>query len=552
MAGRRVASRAEAKSGWRARRRRNRLARVALIAVGVLVVVGIAAWALVPRLLSATAASCNRTETYSLLVDPTMLPVVNDAVGRVSPSACAAFRVDVAEQTDIAARVAAGAQAPDLWLSDSSTRVTSVVAVPKPDIAVASVASSPSVVARSKVVPAPASWSELLDTPGLLVGDPLTSASAAAALASAVAEGESGAANPASLAASLGKLAQSAGQKSRASLADSALLDAAERSDSPAVVSEAAWVAYAASRPNTKLTASAPGGAAALADYPIAVTSADPARRAGAVEAARALAGALSDDAAHRALADHGLRVPGGSVPQSGADRFVGKVRPAQPSADALTRATKTWALQAVPFRSLVVMDVSGSMNLDAGGKTRMQLTQDAAAKGAALFPDNAQLGMWAFSVGLGGPGQDFKELDPIRRMDAVTGGKTQRQRLVGDIQSLGGLVGGGTGLYDTALAAFRTVKAGYDPRAVNSVILFTDGANEKPNSITLEELLATLSREKDPARPVVFVTIGITSDADEAVLKQIAAATGGSSYVAKDPADIPKVFTEALVARAQ
>lgn len=552
MAGRRVASRADAKRGWRARRRRDRLATLAVVALGAIVVVGLAAWALVPRLLNSAASSCAKTETYTLLVGPTMLPVVNDAVGRVSPSACAAFKVDVAEQADIAARVAAGAQAPDLWLADASTRVSAVVAVPKPDIAVASVASSPAVVARSKVSAAPASWSALLDTPGLLVGDPLTSVSAAGALASAVAEGESGAANQAALAASLGKLAQSAGQKSRASLTDSALLDAAERSDAPAVVSEAAWIAYAASRPNTKLTAAAPGGAAALADYPIAVTSPDPARRSGAGDAAHALAGALTDDAAHHALAERGLRAPGGAVPQEGADRFVGAIKTAQPSADGLTRATKTWALQAVPFRSLVVMDVSGSMSLDAGGKTRMQLTQEAAAKGAALFPDNAQLGMWAFSVGLGGPRQDFKELDPIRRMDAVTDGKSQRQRLVGDIQSLGGLVGGGTGLYDTALAAFRTVKAGYDPRAVNSVILFTDGANEKPNSITLDELLAALAREKDPTKPVVFVTIGITSDADEAVLKQIAAATGGSSYVAKDPADIPKVFTEALVARAQ
>jgi hypothetical protein len=191
-------------------------------------------------------------------------------------------------------------------------------------------------------------------------------------------------------------------------------------------------------------------------------------------------------------------------------------------------------------------------MNADAGGKTRMQLTQEAATQGAGLFPDTAQLGMWAFSIGLGGNGQDYRELDPIRRMDAVTDGRTQRQRILGDISSLGGLVGGGTGLYDTALAAFRTVKASYDPRAVNSVILFTDGANEKASSISLDQLLATLAREKDPAKPVIFVTIGITADADEPVLKQIAAATGGSSYVAKDPADIPKVFSEALLARTQ
>jgi hypothetical protein len=524
---------------------------VVIIVASALVALGLAAWALVPRLVQATAANCATTQTYTLLADSTTLPAVNDALSRVSPSACAKFTVDVADQTAIAAKVAAGTQAPDLWLADTSARVSAVTATPKPEIAVPSVASSPDVVVQAKGAKAPATWSAVLAAPGVLLGDPLSSASAATALAGAVAEGESGASDPKALAGSLGQLAQSAAQKPSATQADSALLDSAERSDSAAVVTESSWIDYASSRPGTKLAASMPASGSALADYPIAVTTPDPARRAGAADAAKALAAALTDSAGRTALAARGLRGPGSAIAEQAAG-FVGAVKTLAPSADALTRATKMWALQAVPFRSLVVMDVSGSMNMDAGGKTRMQLTQEAALKGAAMFPDTAQLGMWAFSVGLGGPGQDYQELDPIRRMDAVTDGKTQRERIQGDIASLGGLVGGGTGLYDTALAAFRTVKANYDPRAVNSVILFTDGANEKPNSMTLDQLLAAFAREKDPAKPVIFVTIGITADADEPVLKQIAAATGGSSYVAKDPADISKVFSEALLARTQ
>ncbi|MDQ0260566.1 hypothetical protein J2W20_002470 [Sinomonas atrocyanea] len=549
--GRRVAGRARTEGSRRARRRRNRFALLGIVAASALVVVGLAAWALVPRLTQATAANCATTQTYTLLADSTTLPAVNDALGRVSPSACAAFRVDVADQAAIAAKVAAGTQAPDLWLADTSARVSAVSASPKPEIAVPSVASSPAVVVQSKGAQAPATWSGVLAAPGVLLGDPLSSASAATALAGAVAEGQSGASDPKALAGSLGQLAQTAAQRPSGTQSDSALLDSAERSDSSAVVTESSWIDYASSRPSTKLAASPPASGSALADYPIAVTSPDPARRAGAADAAKALAAALTDGTGRAALAARGLRGPGGSIPDHAAG-FVGTVKTLTPSADALTRATKMWALQAVPFRSLVVMDVSGSMGLDAGGKSRMQLTQEAALKGADLFPDTAQLGMWAFSVGLGGPGQDYQELDPIRRMDAVTDGRTQRERIQGDIASLGGLVGGGTGLYDTALAAFRTVKANYDPRAVNSVILFTDGSNEKPNSMTLDQLLAAFAREKDPAKPVIFVTIGITADADEPVLKQIAAATGGSSYVAKDPADISKVFSEALLARTQ
>lgn len=551
MAGRRVAGRVDAKNSWRAQRRRRRRRATAIVAAAVLAVLGLAAWALVPRLAEAAAPQCATTQTYSVLADSTALPAVNGALARVSPSACVKFTVDVADQAAIAAEVAAGTQAPDLWIADTSARVSAVAATPRPEIAVPSIASSPAVVVRAKAASAPATWGAVLASPSVLMGDPLSSASAAAALASAVAEGGSGASDPKALAASLGRIAQTAAQKSSGTQSDSALLDSAERSDAVAVVSESSWIDYAASRPSTKLAAAAPASGSALADYPLAVTTPDAARRASAADAARALAAAVDDDAGRAALAERGLRAPGAVAP-GGASGFVGAVKTLSASPDALTRATKMWALQAVPFRSLVVMDVSGSMNADAGGKTRMQLTQDAAVQGAALFPDTAQLGMWAFSVGLGGNGQDYRELDPIRRMDAVADGKTQRQRILGDISSLGGLVGGGTGLYDTALAAFRTVKANYDPRAVNSVILFTDGANEKPNSMTLEQLLATMSREKDPAKPVIFVTIGITADADEPVLKQIAAATGGSSYVAKDPADISKVFSEALLARTQ
>jgi hypothetical protein len=539
------------KNAYRARRRRNRGVTIGIVAAAAVVALGLAAWALVPRLVGPAPASCATTETYTVLADSTTLPAVNDALGRVNPAACATFRVDVADQAAIAAKVAAGTHAPDLWIADTSARVAAVTASPKPEIAVPSVASSPAVVARSKAAAAPATWSGVLSAPGLLLGDPLSSASAAGALAGAVAEGETGVADAKALAGSLGRLAQTAAQKSAGTQSDSALLDSAERSDSMAVVSESSWIDYASGRPGTKLASAAPGSGAALADYPIAVTTPNTARRAGAADAAHALGAALTDDAGRRALAARGLRAPGGVAPD-GANGFTGTVKALAPSADALNRATKMWALQAVPFRSLVVMDVSGSMNADAGGKTRMQLTQEAATQGAGLFPDTAQLGMWAFSIGLGGNGQDYRELDPIRRMDAVTDGRTQRQRILGDISSLGGLVGGGTGLYDTALAAFRTVKASYDPRAVNSVILFTDGANEKASSISLDQLLATLAREKDPAKPVIFVTIGITADADEPVLKQIAAATGGSSYVAKDPADIPKVFSEALLARTQ
>ena len=112
--------------------------------------------------------------------------------------------------------------------------------------------------------------------------------------------------------------------------------------------------------------------------------------------------------------------------------------------------------------------------------------------------------------------------------------------------------LGGGTGLYDTTLAAFKKVQDSYDPSYSNSVIILTDGQNEDPNSITLRQLLSQLKRLEDPARPVLVLTIGISEDADTESLEQIARATGGTSYVAKTANDIQTVFVDAIRARVE
>jgi Mg-chelatase subunit ChlD len=108
----------------------------------------------------------------------------------------------------------------------------------------------------------------------------------------------------------------------------------------------------------------------------------------------------------------------------------------------------------------------------------------------------------------------------------------------------------GGTGLHDTTLAAIRTLQDDYEARAVNSVILLTDGENDDPGSLSLNELVSTIEREKDPARPIQVIAIGMGPDADAQALRRIASATGGRSYVARDPQDIAEVFIDAMLSR--
>ena len=111
--------------------------------------------------------------------------------------------------------------------------------------------------------------------------------------------------------------------------------------------------------------------------------------------------------------------------------------------------------------------------------------------------------------------------------------------------------MGGGTGLYDTTLAAFRTVRVGYDPARINSVVLLTDGRNRDDDiGIGLPTLLRTLRAEFDPAQPVPIITIGMGPDANMAALRRISETTGGKAYSALDPNDIETVFLDAMIER--
>ena len=89
-----------------------------------------------------------------------------------------------------------------------------------------------------------------------------------------------------------------------------------------------------------------------------------------------------------------------------------------------------SWKTLAVPSAILAVVDASGSMDFDAGAGTRMDLLAEAAGIGLSSLPDHARVGLWVFSIDKGGPGQDWRVLEPIRRLDDLRFGRTQRYAL--------------------------------------------------------------------------------------------------------------------------
>ncbi len=439
----------------------------------------------------------------------------------------------------------ADGSAPALWIPDSSEWLDKVSASGQEIRRISnSVASTPVVTVSAPGSEAPAAWTDVLGAPALHIGDPLTSAVSSAPIVAAFAEAQSRGGDLTSISAALVPVAQ-AQYGNLKETGSTGRIQTVDADGGTAVTTEQTFEAYLAAHADSRLTASVPSSGSVFMDYPMASVGAD---SSAAVDAGKLLAAALTSDTGRSVLAGLGFRGADQAPPVAGGVGKVGSLVPSDPTV--VTKALARYEILSRPSRALAVVDVSGSMDYMQDGVTRMAATAQAGDIAIRMFPANAQLGLWAFSVDLG-EGTDYRELEPVARMDATEGDTDHRSKLLSRIDSLSSIVGGGTGLYDSVLAAYRSMQQTYDPASINSVILLTDGANDDPSSISLQELLDTLTREQDPTRPVPIITIGVTDDADTDVLEQISALTGGNSHFAPTPADIPKVFVGAISGRA-
>jgi hypothetical protein len=327
---------------------------------------------------------------------------------------------------------------------------------------------------------------------------------------------------------------------------------------SAAPLSEQDVVTYNAGRPAVKLAALYPDPAPAALDYPFAVLpEVDPTQAV----AAAGLHDALRGTDYLNALGAAGLRAPDGRtgsgfVAPAGAPAAVEPVNVAGPAgggaagdrySTAINSVLGSWAAITQPGRQLAVFDVSGSMLTEvpsSGGLNRAQVTQRAATAGLALLDDRWAVGNWTFSTNMAGK-QAWQENVPITPLGS---GRDKLQAAIGKIVPRRN---GDTGLYDTALAAYRTVRDSWQSGRVNSVVLFTDGKNDNADGITRSQLVAELTKLRDPKRPVRMVIIGIGNEVDRAELKVIADASGsGGVFIAEDPTKMGEIFLQAVATR--
>jgi hypothetical protein len=455
-------------------------------------------------------------------------------------------------------------QVPDVWIADSSTWVQRVRAVGADLLSsdAPSVAQSPVVLAMPQPLAQTLGWPNAKLTWAALLQKMTTGNGLKAGIVEPArdASGLSGLLALGSAAAAAGPNAQAATVAGLRSLASNRstlradLIGRFPRSTDPAALltslsaaplPEQAVIAYNAAQPPVPLAAVFLDPAPAPLDYPYATVAG---LRPEVASAARDLFGQLTGAPYRNRLATHGLRAPDGST---GTGFSAGPGTPPTPApspvkidAAAIGQTLNTWSAVTQAGRILAVIDVSGSMKTPvptAGGKTREQVTVEAAGSGLGLFGDDWSVGLWTFSTKMNGS-------IPYRQLVGIGPLAGQRPQLA---SALAGVVptNGDTGLYDTVLAAYQAVQANWDASKINSVVLMTDGQNDNPGGLTLDQLTTQLKKIADPQKRVQVIAIGI-GEASQAELEKITQVTGGGVFIASDPSKIGQIFLQAIALR--
>jgi Ca-activated chloride channel family protein len=512
--------------------------------------------------------TCESQVAVKITAVPAIAAAIDDITKRDVDTGCAQIRV-VAQSADDAARDIAdgGTDLPALWIPDSTIwpdraeQLAAVSSIDPPLVRSAPpLVSSPLVLVTSRMhgsrlgwPDAPIGWKDLVtgSVSGLAttIGDPLSTTEGLTTLTAVRGLlGDQGATpRPETLGAMLrvGRNAAPSIQSAYDRLSSSGQAVAF-------TATEQSVIAHNRGTANTPVVAVYPRDGTVTLEYPL-VRVVAPSEAAGVGEIANRVEQALRTPAATASLLATGFRSPDGSLDQGlNAALGVTASKPAllaPPSVEQVTEMLRTWSAVTLDSRTLVVIDVSGSMTASAGnGQSRIELARDASLAALGLFPDGTEIGLWAFSTAKAPP-NGWVELVPIGPMTDPLAGGSRRQAASAAIRSLPTHIGGGTALNETALAATRTVRASYQPRKVNSVVLLTDGRNEEPG-INTATLVRILKEEIDPERPVPIIAIGIGPDVDFDALRQITATTSGKAYLAKEPADMGGVFLDALIQR--
>ncbi|WP_367133181.1 substrate-binding and VWA domain-containing protein [Saccharothrix sp. HUAS TT1] len=548
--------------------------RRALLPVGALLGVVAAAGVTVVALRATSGPECQGTLPLKIAVTQAVEDVVrgaaddHQATQPMVDGKCVQVQVEARGAADVANELpTAQINPPALWVPDSSMWAAETqrqagdqgAEAPRLDD-LGSLASSPLVIAGSERSMtalgwpiAPVTWARVVDPKvQVTLSDPTTSTEGLATLA--VIRAQLGNADGTPKPELIGALLR-VGREALPSVRDAFGKVVQGDEDAPVfTASEQSVLAANRAAGSRRVVASYPKEGTISFDYPVVRVN-RAGEQAGTSQAAEGFVRALRTERTAQRFAEAGFRTadgvaPGGWTNERDGVRGDDVARLRTPDPDQVSELLRTWGAVSLDTRMLAVLDVSGSMaEKMSNGQTRVEAAREAALTALGMLPDTSEIGLWAFSTDKKPP-NDWIELVPVGPLGEPIGGAPRRVQLQKGAGNLPALVGGGTALNETALAAFRHIQKTYDPSKINSVTLITDGSNDDISSIDLPALLATLAGEADPARPVPMIMVGLGADADMDALRQIAEATGGKAYQAMEPEDIRGVLLDGISQR--
>ncbi|MEU2599729.1 substrate-binding domain-containing protein [Streptomyces hirsutus] len=204
------------------------------------------------------------------------------------------------------------------------------------------------------------------------------------------------------------------------------------------------------------------------------------------------------------------------------------------PQPGALDKLLNIWPQLRKKANVLFLIDTSTSMDdpvAGTGGQSKMDLLQKASPQlfGSGYFANTDRVGMWEFNSGI------------TSKVDV--GSMSQNRRTL--TETLKDFIpGGSTDLYQTVDSAVESLSSRYDSKAINAIVVLTDGKNDPRNDKAKNNLIENLKTHSPAIR--VF-TIAYGNDADKTVLQQMADASGAHAYDAKDATTIRNVLVDVI-----
>ncbi|MER7841509.1 substrate-binding domain-containing protein [Streptomyces sp. NPDC096040] len=228
------------------------------------------------------------------------------------------------------------------------------------------------------------------------------------------------------------------------------------------------------------------------------------------------------------------------------------------PAPDVLDKLLAAWRELRKPANVLTVIDTSGSMDWGVRSGTsekakdepsRLDLVKQAQGPLFDGFTDRDKVGLWTFA----------KEVKEVSAPQAMGSGKnSHREDFKASIDDL--QAAGATSLNQAVANAVDSLRAQWDPHAINAVVVLTDGNNDPADAPPA----FTQLRQKltDTSKPVRVFTIAYGKDADtktdpdscrdgkktcKTYLEEIAELSHARTYNAREPKSISNILTNVI-----